>query len=452
MARVSPVKTFNSKHRIRTAEQRPSGLHVVRTITDSMGNMGLSGNPYNPGCERSQVAKLQAEEYLEHLDRTGEQPSQDARELYGITTDATTGQHTARPEHGLLAHAGVPLQDYLSIPLRVNPAGSLAGQASPPNAVAQHWFNDSSMGVGAEPKLGIVIAAGHHMPPNASNLQALEGIILDPKAHIDKMHDHVASALLREISRDDYTPENSGQTYTGAMNELGNLWEPERDGSGGYKPHYSGSSIDSIKNPIPLHVAVETTLKNIFHPKHSGLMIDPARSTGDKHLYRQYLVDNIHKARFAVDTSPVNFVAHQGNPNFMVRDYQHIFRALESSDPVVKELATRYYRQAKNNTGSIDFTDMTPRSSTTLGKLAWDSGANQSVLSQMRKTFNVMRDHGTAAIKMIMPGLGNYGPVTQQRINDVMESNIPTLSRRPAGGGGSGIIDDPDMFGGQPFF
>jgi hypothetical protein len=417
-----------------------------------MGNMGLSGNPYNPGGERSQLARLQAEEYMEHLDRTGEQPSQDARELYGITTDPQTGQHTARPEHGFLAHAGTPLQDWLTIPMMVNPSGSLAGQASPPNAAVQHWFNDSSMAVGVEPKMGIIIAAGHHLKPNASGLQSLEGTILDPKAHIDEMHAHVVDPLVREFSRDDYTHENSGQVYVPAVNVIAPMWEPKSDGSGGYRSHNTSSVHESVRNPIPLHVAVETTLKNIFHPRHSGLMIDPNRSTGDTGRYEQYLARAAQTARFAVDTSPVNFVHHQGNPNFMVRDYQHVFRALESSDPVVKELAHRYYRQAKNDSGSIDFTQMTPRSSVTLGNHAWNSGANQSALSQLRKTFNVMKDLGTADIKFIMPGLGNYGPVTQQRINEVKQTNIPVLTRRPAGGGGSEMIDEPGMFGGQQFF
>jgi len=455
MTRVSPVKSFNSKHRVRTAEQRPSGLHTVRTIIDSMGNMGLSGNPYNPGGERSQVARLQAEEYMEHLDRTGAQPSQDARELYGITTDSQTGQHTVRPEHGLLAHTGTPLQDWMSIPLAVNPSGSLAGQASPPNAAVQHWFNDSSMAVHKVPigkDKDIYIAAGHHMLPNASGLQSLEGTVLDPKAHIDQMHSLIVSPLVREFSRDDYTPENSGQVYTGAVDTVAPMWEPAGDGSGGYQSHNTSSAYDSIKNPIPLHVAVETTLKNIFHPRNSGLMIDPNRSTGDTGRYEQYLARAAQTARFAVDTSPVNFVHHQGNPNFMVRDYQHVFRALESSDPVVRELAHRYYRQSENNTGSIDFTGMTPRSSATLGKLAWDSGANQSTLSQMRKTFNVMKEHGSAGIKMIMPGLGNYGPVTQQRINDVQESNIPVLTRRPAGDGELEMNTEKGMFGGQQYY
>ena len=461
MARVSPVKTFNKKRSVRTASD--SGLilpadYKLNTLVDTSGNMGLSGNPYNPGEARHTIPKLIAERYLAHCDETGMTPSNDARELLGISTNRNTQEHSVNTNFGLLSHAGTPLHDYATIPLAVRadrPATDAFREGMTSELAVQHLLNNPDLVVGKHPKMNFDFAAGHYRHPGDNSPEsALVGSILRPAHHIDMMHGFHIDSLMREVARKDYTPENAGQGYMAAINELGPLFEPTRNPGEqhtGWEPHSEHSTNPYLSRPVPLHHAVEQTLKNIFHP-YSHLGLDPRRSPDHLRGYDEHLIKSIPTARFVVDSSPVNMVHHLTDPNYMVRDYQHVFRGLESKDKVLSGLMNQYYRQSKNSTGSIDFTGMTPRMSTTLGKHAWSSGANQATIGALRQQLGLLNEYGVKDTKLILPSSRKFDTGTADRINRVLQNQPNELDRRMFSGGGSQVNDESGLRAYQEFF
>lgn len=462
MARVGPVmKTFNKRKSVRTASD--SGLilpaeHRLSTLVDTSGNMGLSGNPYNPGEARHTIPKLIAERYLAHCDDTGMRPSDDARELLGITTDTYTGEHTVNTRFGLLSHAGTPLHDFATIPLAVradSPATDAFREGTTSELAVQHFLNNPDLVIGKHPKLNFNLAAGHYRHPgDTSPESALVGSILRPAHHIDTMHGLLTDALMREVVRKDLTPENSGQGYMTAVNELSPLFEPTRkpgEQHTGWQPHSENSTNPYLSRPVPLHFAIEHTLKNIFHSPYSHLGLDERRSPDSHRGYDEHLIRSIPTARFAVDPAPVNMVHHLTDPNYMVRDYQHVFRGLESKDKILSGLMNQYYRQAKNTSGSIDFEGMSPRMSTTLGKHAWSSGANQATIGALRQQLGLLNEYGVKDTKLILPGDRKFDTGTADRINRVLENRPEELDRRSFGGGG-GVNDESGLRAYQEFW
>lgn len=486
MARVSPVKTFNSNKRVRTAND--SGLILpgqpefkLNQIYDSAGNVGITGNPYAPGGARDQIHQAIGEAYLEHLDRTGAKPTNDARKYLGIVTDPSTGKHSLDTRRGLFKFIGTPLADIAEIPVGLKPSGEastgyeqLAPEQQPSSrtqrfiralkqkpgtdissdATVQHWLNNSHETVGRHP-LGFNLAPGHyHDPRDTSPEGVLSGSIVDTSRHIDTMHTLLVDALMRrEVGRTDRTPENTGQGYMAAIKALSPLWEPKATYEGkkftGWEPHAPGNPDAFLSRPVPLEFAINKTLHGIFHNPHSGVQLDPLRSQGADRAYDEHLIRSIPTARWAVDAAPVNMVNHLMDPNYMIRDYQHVIGAMSSSDKVLSDLTKSYFRGAKSSDGTTDFSGMTPLSSLTLGKN--ETGANRAVIDSLTKNVILSMAHGVKDIRNA-PRLGReFDRSTADRVNRASSelSRLPRLDRTPSI---NTMNDEPGMFAYQDFY
>ena len=438
---VSPIsKTFNSRLTARVASD--SGLILPKRFgLDRLygpdGELGLSGHPYNTGEVRDLLPGMIGEDYLKACSDTGVEPSDEARDLIGITT--TGREHSVTPETGLLIDAGTPLHDFATIPITQK---DYTGAST---AMVDHYLKNPHEPIGVHPKMNVALAAGHYRHPGDTSPEAiLGGRIAETAQGLFRLNKYIGDALHTEITRPDLTEQDVGQGYMKAVKRLLPLFEPEevRDESGdlrGWKPPNPTSKHYSLRNPIPLHHGIERLLKNMFHSSASQMMLDDrvptengrvARSIpGDERDYDRYLISRVPTMKLGLDVSPINILNHHGDSYFMLRDFQDYYRALDSKDPILRQVANKHLRRSGTRDGSIDFTGLTPRASVAPGNLAWESGANQSAIMESRKSLAAMASHGVRSPEAVLPQDAGLSAGTRERVEEIL--NPRTVVDRP---------------------
>ena len=442
-----------------TRKDLDDNVNGVQLLQSPTGQFGLRGNPYNPGDLITQIPRMIATEHQDYLHQTGQAPDEEAVKYLGFNgeRDPDTGKHAFDVNKGLLVHLPA-LHEYLTQPFRHRDRTDEHGQSipfGPQDASVVHWFRNPQLWIGRHPEHNFDMSAGSYRHPGDTSVEsAFMSRLVDPEEHISMMHHYHVDALMREVASGNVTPSTIGRSYHAASSALSHFFEPKpvfQDGQHvGWEPHNASSEDPFMRNSVPLHYAAERTLANIYeaydpsvHPSRvtSNLMLDDRRTNpqihAGQHAWDQQLCSWAPTAKIVVDTSPINMIAHQGDPYFMARDYQHVMSAANSSNENIRNLVRKYYGSNPSGVDHIKFDDVADRSRLAIGKFAWapssahPHGANQAAIADAKRQFIIMSGNNTRPTKLSLPFEQGLDSSTSERIRRIWQSSGERLVRPP---------------------